>query len=196
MHTVPSRYDPVAIALHWLIGLALLAQITFGFLLDDIAPRNTPARSGVINLHKSFGIAIGLLIAARLLWRLTHRAPPLPSGIPLWQRRAATVSHRLLYACMAVMPLSGYIGSNFSKHGVKFFGIALRAWGPDLPQVYAIFNAVHVATAYLFTALIAVHVAAALRHALVERDGVMSRMWPRAPANPEPAHRAASTETT
>ena len=52
-----SRYDAVAVALHWLIGVALLVQITFGFLLDEIAPRGTPSRSAVINLHKSFGFS-------------------------------------------------------------------------------------------------------------------------------------------
>lgn len=61
--------------MHWLVGLALISQIAFGFLLDDIAPRGTPARASVINLHKSIGVALAVLIAARLLWRLAH-APP------------------------------------------------------------------------------------------------------------------------
>ena len=72
-----GKYTRTAIALHWLLGLALLAQISFGFLLDEIAPRNTPARAGVINLHKSCGIVLGLLIALRLVWRFRHAPPPL-----------------------------------------------------------------------------------------------------------------------
>ena len=178
--TPPSaRYTSVAIALHWLIGVALLAQIAFGFLIDDIAPRGTPARSATINLHKSFGIVLALLIAARLLWRLAHRPPEWPMSMPAWQRSAAQLSHRALYACMLVMPLSGYIGSNFSKHGVKFFGFALQPWGPDWPAVYAFFNGLHVVTAFLFCALIAVHVAAALKHLLADRDEVFARIWPK-----------------
>ena len=82
-----SRYDAVAVALHWLIGVALLAQITFGFLLDEIAPRGTPSRSAVINLHKSFGLVLAVAILARLAWRLGHRAPPWPATMPAWQRR-------------------------------------------------------------------------------------------------------------
>ena len=62
-----THYGRVAIALHWLIGLALLGQIGFGFMLDNIAPRGTPARAATINLHKSFGIVLGLLIVLRLL---------------------------------------------------------------------------------------------------------------------------------
>jgi cytochrome b561 len=177
-----ARYGRMAVFLHWLIGLALLAQMGFGFLLDDIAPRGTPARAGVINLHKSIGITLGLLIVLRLLWRLAHRPPAWPSSMPAWQQRAARAVHRGLYACMVVMPLAGYLGSNFSKHGVRFFGIALKPWGPDLPAVYTFFTGVHDATAYVFTALIVLHVVAAAKHALIDRDAVLSRMGWRARA--------------
>jgi cytochrome b561 len=176
----PQRYGSTAMLMNWLIGLALLAQIAFGFLLDDIAPRGTPGRAAVINLHKSTGIVLGLFIVARLLWRLRHAAPEWPASMPAWQRSAAVLGHRALYACMFLMPLSGYLGSNFSKHGVKFFGLALRPWGPDLPRVYDAFNGLHIATAWVFSALILGHVVMALKHALVDRDAVFSRMWPRA----------------
>ena len=173
-----ARYDRVSIALHWLIGLALLAQIGFGFLLDDIAPRGTPARTATINLHKSFGIVLGVLIVARLAWRLRHRPPAWPALMSANQQRAATLGHRVLYACMLLMPVSGYVASNFSKHGIKFFGTALKPWGPDLPAVYNFFNGLHVATGIVFAALIIGHVLIALKHALVDRDGVFSRILP------------------
>ena len=144
------KYDPVAVALHWAIGLALVGQIAFGFLLDDLAPRGTPARAGVINLHKSFGPV--------------RQPPPWPPGMPSWQRGAAEWGHRALYACMLLMPLSGYVASNFSRHGVKFFGLALAPWGPDLPAVYRFLVGVHDATAVLFAVLIAGHIAAAAWH--------------------------------
>ena len=164
--------------MHWLVGLAILAQIAFGFLLDEIAPRGTPARTPTINLHKSIGISLGVLIALRLLWRLWHHPPQWPSAMTATERRAAKFVHRTLYACMVVMPLSGYVGSNFSKFGVKFFGIALAPWGAELPQVYAFFNSVHIATAYVFCALILGHLLAALKHAFVDLDEVLSRMLP------------------
>ena len=105
--TPPERYGAVAIALHWAIGIALLAQIAFGFLLDDLAPRGTPARTGVINLHKSTGIVLGVLILARLAWRLQHRPPPWPAGFTGLRPRLATLGHRALYACMVAVPLAG-----------------------------------------------------------------------------------------
>ena len=172
-----QRYDRVAVMLHWLIAIAILAQIAFGFALDDLAPRNTPARAATINLHKSVGIVIGIFILARLAWRLRHRPPVFPASMPAWQHSAARAGHVALYVCMLVQPLSGYIGSNFSKHGVKFFGTPLPPWGPDLPGVYALFNGIHIACAWVFTLLIAGHVLIAIKHAL-DRDGVFARMWP------------------
>ena len=173
-----DRYDRVAAALHWLVGVALLAQVAFGFLLDDIAPRGTPSRAAVINLHKSFGIVLGLSIVLRVAWRLAHRPPRWPPAMPAWQRQAARVGHGALYACMIVLPVSGYVASNFSRHGVKFFGRPVAPWGPDLPNVYDALNGLHVATAWLFAALIAGHVLAALQHAWVDRDGIFRRIWP------------------
>jgi cytochrome b561 len=76
------------------------------------------------------------------------------------------------------MPASGYLASNFSKHGIKLFGLALRPWGPDLPAVYASLNLLHVTTAWIFTALIAGHVLLALKHVLVDRDRLLARVSP------------------
>ena len=167
----------MAIALHWAVGLALLAQMVFGFLLDDIAPRGTPARAGVINLHKSIGIVLGVLIVLRLAWRLAHRPPAWPRAMSLAQQRAAQWGHRALYALMLAMPLSGYIASNLSKHGVRFFGLVLPPWGPNSPPLYALFNGLHVVAAWALAALVAGHVLAALWH-LRRRDGLFERMLP------------------
>lgn len=173
-----GRYDRVASALHWAIGAALLAQIAFGFGLDDIASRGTPARSAAINLHKSFGLVLGVLIVARFAWRLAHRPPPWPASMSVGQRRAAQLGHGALYACMLILPVAGYIGSNFSKHGLRFFGMLLPAWGPDWPAAYKLLNGVHVATAFVFIALVAGHFGMALFHAAVKRDRLFSRIVP------------------
>lgn len=173
-----ERYDRVARTLHWCIGLALIGQIAFGFLLDDIAPRGTPARASVINLHKSIGVVLGLAILARLAWRLGHAPLPWGARLTARQQSAARLGHLTLYACMLVMPVSAYVGSNFSPHGLRFFGHALRPWGPDLPGVYAACNLLHVTTAWVFTALIAGHVALALVHEWHERRGILPSARP------------------
>jgi cytochrome b561 len=173
-----APYDAVAIALHWALGLALIAQIAFGFALDTLAPRGSPARTDVINLHKSTGIVLGALIVLRLAWRLRHAPPTWSAALSGLHRRGATLGHRALYACMLLMPLSGYVASNFSRHGVRFFGHVWQPWGPDLPAAYTFFNGVHVVTAFVFAALVIGHVAFAVWHAAVRRDGVFERMWP------------------
>ena len=172
----PDRYTRTAVVLHWLIGIALIAEIAFGFLLREI-PRGTPARGPWTNLHKSIGIVLGILILARIAWRFMHRPPALPPAISPWESAAARVNHTAMYFCMVAIPLSGYLASNFSKNGVKFFSIVvLPPWGPDIPRLYALLNGVHDAAAYVLTALIILHVLATLKHALIDHDQPFSRM--------------------
>lgn len=170
------RYDRVARLLHWLLALLLLGQLAFGWWLGEI-PRNTPARGYFVNLHKSTGLLIGLLVLLRLGWRLAHTPPPLPPAVPACQQRLAAAGHRGLYLLMLLVPLSGYLASNFSKYGIKFFNVlALPPWGVDDKLLYVLFNQTHKVAAMLLLALIVLHVAAALQHGL-RRDGVVSRMW-------------------
>jgi cytochrome b561 len=173
---VPSvSYTRTAIILHWLLAAALIAQILLGWYVDEV-PRGTPERSWIVNTHKSIGLVLASLIVFRLYWRWRHPPPPLPESASSWTRLAANASHRALYACMLIMPLSGYIASNFSKWGVKFFNaVQFPPWGVEDPQIYAFFNGTHVVTSYVFVTLIALHILGALRHAVM-RDGIFQRM--------------------
>jgi cytochrome b561 len=170
-------YTRTAVVLHWLIAACVFAQISLGLWMIGI-PKSPPGvRAYWFNVHKSIGITLGVLILARLLWRLAHRAPPLPGSLPAWQRIAAKVSHAGLYVCMIVMPVSGYLGSSFTKYPIKYFGYTLPHWGWDAPPLKELMSQVHYATAIVFMALIALHVAAALKHLALDRDGVFQRMW-------------------
>ncbi|HEY3786893.1 MAG TPA: cytochrome b [Steroidobacteraceae bacterium] len=174
-HGASRHYTKVAIGLHWLIAALLLAQIGFGWFLGTVA-RGSPLRGYYVNMHKSTGMVLAVLILARIAWRLLNQPPDLPAWVPSWQRLAARWSHIALYVCMIGMPLSGYIASNFSKHGVKFFNaVMLPPWGVDNHQVYALFNTTHVVLSYAFVALIVVHILAAIQHT-TRRDGVINRM--------------------
>jgi cytochrome b561 len=173
-----ERYGRVAMALHWAIALLALFQIGLGWWMIDI-PKSPPGlRADWFNLHKSFGITIGLLMLARLGWRLGHVPPPLPASVPCWQARIARLSHGLLYAALIVQPLVGYLGSSFTRYPIKYFGVTLPRWGWDAPALKQLCSDVHFALACLITALVVLHIAAALKH-LFERDGVFERMWPR-----------------
>jgi cytochrome b561 len=189
-----GRYTATAIFLHWLIALLLLGQFAFGLVLSDI-PRGTPDRTIYVNLHKSSGIVIGLLVIARIAWRLAHRPPPLPATMPAWQRHAARFSHAVLYLCMVLMPLSGYLASNFSKYGVKFFNVVhWQPWGPDDRTWYLLFNQTHRTTAVVLAIFVVLHVLAVAKHLLVDRDGLLLRMWP-SRTRARPTRPAPSTET-
>lgn len=173
-----SRYTATAITLHWLIAVLLLGQFAFGLTLDGI-PRGTPERGLYVNLHKSSGMLIGLLVLLRVGWRLTHKPPPLPATMPPWQRHAARWSHVILYLCMVALPLSGYLASNFSKYGIKFFNIVhLPPWGPDDRGWYLLFNQIHHLAALVLAAFVVLHVLAVLKHMLIDHDGLLLRMWP------------------
>jgi cytochrome b561 len=175
----PPRYHPVSIALHWIVVILVFAQLALGWWMIDI-PKNPPGpRASWFNVHKSIGLTIGVLMLARLGWRLRHPAPPLPAPMPSWQKTAAHTSHFLLYACVILQPLWGYLGSSFTRYPIRYFGVSLPHWGWDSPALKDLFSALHLGTAYVLMTVLVVHVAAALKHLVVDRDGVFQRMWPR-----------------
>ena len=177
-HTVaPSRYTWQAIALHWVVALLIIGMLWLGFSIEDI-PRNTPARGFYVNLHKSVGVLVLMLVLLRLVWRLKHTPPALPATMPSWQASAAVWSHRLLYLCMLLQPLSGYLASSFGKYGVKFFGVPLPQWAWESKPVQSFFGTIHGVVAVALLVLVVLHVGAALKHLLLDRDGVFQRMWP------------------
>jgi cytochrome b561 len=179
LERLPS-YDRVAISLHWLIAAGIVAQVALGWWMIDIPKLPAGVRVYWFNLHKSIGLTLAALIAIRIVWRLTHRPPALPAGLPRWQARVAAVSHVLMYVCMIVMPLAGYLGSIYSGYPIRYFGSTLPGWGGKDDALKDFFSTVHYGTAWIFMSLIALHFAAAMKHLLLDRDTVFARMWPRA----------------
>lgn len=173
----PDRYSWQAMLLHWSIALLIMGMLYLGYSLEDI-PRNTPERAFYVNLHKSFGVLTLVLVLLRWAWRARHPPPPLPSHMPRWEILAATWSHRLLYLCMLLQPLSGYLASSFNKYGIKFFGLPLPQWGWEDKEIRSVFNEVHATVAVLLLVLIGIHVLAALKHLLFDRDRIFQRMLP------------------
>lgn len=175
--TNAPRYTGVAIALHWLVAALVAGQFAWGWLMIDIPKQPPGPRAEAFNLHKSFGLLILALMVARLAWRLGHPPPALPA-MAHWQKNLAQATHAGLYVALFAMPFSGYLGSAVSGYPVKFFGIVLPAWASPNPALKEFLSAVHYAVAWLFVALLATHVAGALRHALIDRDGLLHRMLP------------------
>ena len=174
-----ARYTNVAVTLHWLIAALVVAQLILGWWMIDIPKQPVGVRAFWFNLHKSIGMTIALFVLVRIAWRFRHPAPPLPACVPVWQRRAAAVSHALLYACLLGMPLVGFLGSTFSGYPIRYFGITLPTWGYKSDPLKEFFSAVHLGFAWVFMTLIMLHTVAALKHLLINRDAVFWRMLPR-----------------
>lgn len=175
---VSGRYTNVAIALHWIIAVLVLTMIGLGLYMTGI-PKGTPERAFFYNLHKSIGVTTALIVIIRLWWRAKNSPPPLPASMPAWQITASKLSHTLLYACLLLMPLSGFAASQFTKYGVNyFFVIKIPPMGPENKVVYDFLQGVHEATGWTLIVLVTIHVLAALKHLLRDRDGVFERMLP------------------
>lgn len=176
-HSPVNRYDDVAIFLHWLVALGVFLLIGMGWYMSEL-PRGTPDRAFWFNLHKSVGITLGLLVLVRIGWRLRHR-PPEIDGLRPWRATAARVSHGLLYACLLIMPAVGFVASNFTRYGVKFFGVEFGPMFSENLPLRDTLQGVHRFTSYVLVTAIVVHVTAALMHRFVDDNGVLDRMLPR-----------------
>jgi cytochrome b561 len=170
-----ERYTRIAMLMHWLIALAMLAEIGLGWWMQDVAKSPVGLRAGWFNLHKSVGICLAMAVLLQLSWRSAHPAPH-HVELPPWQRVSAELAHAVLYICMLVMPVSGYLGSAFSGYRVRFFGVALPAWAPAWPAGKEFFSTLHLAAGWLMMLIVAVHISAAMWHWLWHRDTVASRM--------------------
>ena len=134
-------------------------------------------KATLINLHKSLGLTVFALVLVRIVARAALHRPPLPP-MPPWQRIAARTTQGLLCIGMVAMPLAGYLGSSFNRFGTRFWGILLPKWGWDDAHLRALFFGIHKAVAFVLIALIALHVAGALKHQLIDRDNLLARMLP------------------
>ncbi|OIR15626.1 hypothetical protein GALL_39500 [mine drainage metagenome] len=172
-----ERYTLLAIVLHWVFAFLVIGMLFLGYYMVDL-PKGTPNRAFYFNLHKSFGVLAGVLILLRLYWRLTHPVALLSTGIQRWTDKAAWWNHRLLYLCMVLQPATGYLSSSFNKYGVKFFGVALPSWGWENAQLRDLFMNFHHLISILLVALIVIHVLAAFKHLLLDKDQVLQRMLP------------------
>jgi cytochrome b561 len=174
-----NRYNPVSIILHWVLGIALVAIFCFGIYMADLP--FSPTRLKLFNWHKWAGISILALSVLRLIWRMSHPAPALPGKIvqamPDWQLKAHHATHIALYALFFVVPLIGWAYTSAAGFPVVLFG---QFPLPDLlgvdKELAALIKPWHQISAYALAALVVLHVAAALKHQLIDRDGLLQRM--------------------
>lgn len=181
-----SRYSAVAIALHWLIALAIIGNIGLAWTFNKL-PKGT-LFFDLIQLHKSVGITVLVLSVARLAWRVGNPPPPLPDSLKPWEKAASQAVHWGFYLIMIGLPLSGWAmvsASTFNLPTILFKTIpwphigyihdlpmdARKVWSHNSEAVHGLFGK-------LTYVLILLHVGAALKHQFIDRDAVLSRMIP------------------
>jgi cytochrome b561 len=191
-----QKYSKPAIILHWLIGILILGMFALGWYMADL-PKDTPKamtldlfdlgvytmqfaeaitpRTFYFNLHKSMGVTILVLILVRIYVRFSHPIPAFPSTMKSWEVRLADLTHKGLYLLMIVMPLTGIIMSLYSKYGINWFGFPLLS-GTDNKEMRELFAEVHESVGFIFITVIVLHIVAAIKHKVIDKDEIMQRM--------------------
>lgn len=171
-----TRFTGVQRLIHWTMAVGIVAMLFIGVgMISTIAPDYVP----LITLHRTLGAALFLLVLVRICVRLFQGAPPLPASMPPVMRLGAKLSHWALYGLMIVMPLLGWGMMSAAAYPIVLFGgIRLPPILPPSDALHTLLWAAHRWLAFAFFALILLHLAAALFHALVRRDGVFEAMAP------------------
>ncbi len=186
MPAIKTRYDSVAITIHWLTALAILALLAMGFVMTSAKP-GSALQFSLFQWHKSVGITVLALTVLRLAWRLAHHAPALPDTMPVLEKLAAHLGHVGLYGLLFALPLSGWAVVSTSPFNIPtvLYGVLplphlefLTLLAPK-GTINPVVSEAHELAAWLLIALLVVHIAAALRHHFLVRDTVLTRMLPR-----------------
>ena len=180
-----ARYTRVAIVLHWVIAILIAINVLLGLTADSLP--NGWIRPA-IDLHKSFGLTVLGLVLLRILWRVSHPPPPLPNAYPRLERMGAHAVHILLYGLILLLPISGWLHDSAFKdaaaHPLRLFWIIpwFRIGAIEtLPAaqkeaLHSQFFALHAWSGYALYALVALHIAGALKHQFVDRHQELQRM--------------------
>jgi cytochrome b561 len=169
-----TRFTSLQRLLHWLMAICIIAMLFIGVgMVSTVMPKYVP----LLATHKTLGIAILVLALLRIAVRLRSGTPPLPRDLPPPMKLAAVLSHYALYALMIAMPLLGWAMQSAGAYPIVLLGgVHLPAILPPDPGLYTLLKTAHITLAFAFFALILLHIAAGLFHALIRRDGVFESM--------------------
>jgi len=174
-----SSWGLVQQTLHWLIVALVVAQLIVGSTLGA-TPADASLWRTLFPLHATIGMSIFVVMLVRLLWRVSNPVPELPDTLKPWQKTLAHGNHWLLYIILIGLPIGGYVLVSTHGQPIPFFGWSLPPM-PFVPQsetLQATIKAMHGLGAMIVVVLVVLHVAAALRHGYLLKDGVLQRMAP------------------
>ncbi len=176
LRNTKTSWGSVSRLLHWGLGLAIIGMLAYGWWMNHIVPR--PDRLFHRSIHADIGYVVLILMVLRLVWRATNPVPALPDGMPRWQRLSARVSYLALYGITILVALLGWAHSGAHRPDyASWFGLfRVPQFTSEDSANARLFEDWHIYMAYALTALIVVHVVAALYHHLVRDDNVTARM--------------------
>lgn len=172
------KYPLTSRILHWLMAAIILFLLGLGIYMTDFMSKEAPNRMEIYNLHKSLGALVLVLIAIRILNRLTFKAPAFPDSLPKIEKIAAHLAHFALYFLMIAMPLSGFLMSNSFGYPVNFFGIELPMLMEKNLELAPLIHESHTIFGYSLIAVIALHVLGVIKHRFfdIPENDVLKRM--------------------
>jgi cytochrome b561 len=171
--TEPSRFTWLSRLLHWLTAALVFAALSIGFVMVN----SVASYAQLLVVHKTLGALILVVVLVRVVNRLTHRPPPLPSTVGSLEHKAVVLSELSLYAMLLAQPLLGWaMVSAAGEPVVVFDALRLPRIAPSDAQLFWVLRQAHSVVAYLLMATIAAHIAAVLLHTLTLRDRLIERM--------------------
>jgi cytochrome b561 len=180
----PGRYTALTRALHWLTAALVFCALFIGFVMVN----SVHQYATLIMIHRTLGVTILVVVLARVVNRLTHRAPPLPATVGALERKIVVLSEVSLYALLLLQPLIGWAMVSAAGGPVVVFGsLRLPRIAPFDAQLFWLLRQAHSVVAYALMAAIAAHVSAILLHTLTLRDRMIERMTFRFRPKDDPA---------
>ena len=171
-----EHYGVVTKLLHWSIALLIIAMTALGIYMVELTYYDRYYNLS-LETHKALGILVLELAILKLLWVCFETSPGAAAGMKMWEKAAAKAMHVTLYTMMVLIPISGYAISTSDGKTVSFFGwYEVPAWLPPIDNLNQIASSIHYWLAYITIGLVGGHIAAALKHQLVDKDGTLRRM--------------------
>jgi len=172
-----ERWGLVQQTLHWLIVALVVAQLLVGMTLGDTSA-DDPLWQSLFPVHATIGLSILIVMLVRLGWRALNPVPVLPDSLKPWQKTLAHANHWLLYILLIGLPIGGYLMVSAYGQPVPFFGAELPPIIPKNQGLADTIKTLHSLGAAIIVVLVALHIAGALRHGYMLKDGVLRRMAP------------------
>jgi cytochrome b561 len=170
-----AHYRAGPALLHWLTAALILVTVPLGAILGDL-PR-VQATFKYYSIHKWIGVTLFALTCMRLFLRWRNPPPPLPASMPAWQQRLSSLVHGLLYALLLALPVVGWVASTAGGFPLVLFNVLPLPAPVEKSQALSdLLSGVHSALAWSLVTLLALHLAAVLKHQFVDRDRIVSRM--------------------